>query len=306
MNKPSLARGYLIAFVATAIWSTTAIFIGYLNTRFQLPPLALAFWRDFIVASVLGMALVAFARPLLRLGRQNFILFIACGFTLGVMHGLWVTSVALNGAAIATVLAYSSPAFTALADWRWWGEWLGPLKIGAVLLSVVGCVLVSGACDPAAWQLNPLGIVVGLTPGVMFAAYNVLSKIAMERNVNPWTAMLYSFAFGAAFLLLVQRPDTFWLFRSLEGREAALGWGMMILLAIGPTLSGYGLYTISLTHLPITTANLISTLEPAMTATWAFIFLGERLTIPQLLGGGLILIGVLLLRLSDRAASVAG
>ena len=306
MNKPSLARGYLIAFVATVIWSTTAIFIGYLNVRFQLPPLALAFWRDFIVAGTLLVVLAVIARPLLHLGRQNLVLFVVYGFTLALFHGLWIVSVSLNGAAVATVLAYSAPAFTALADWRWWGERLGPFKIGAVLLSIVGCVLISGAYDLAVWQLNPLGIIVGLIPGAVFAMYNVWSKIAMERDVNPWTATLYSFAFGAAFLLLVQRPDTFWLFRSLEGREAALGWGMMILLAIGPTLSGYGLYMISLTHLPITTANLISTLEPAMTATWAFIFLGERLTPPQLLGGGLILIGVLLLRLSDRAAHVAG
>jgi DME family drug/metabolite transporter len=306
MNQSPLTRGYLIAFIATVIWSTTAIFIGYLNAHFQAPPLALAFWRDFIVASTLGAMLAAFARPLLHLGRQNLILFVVYGFTLALFHGLWIVSVALNGAAVATVLAYSAPAFTALADWRWWGERLGSLKSGAVLLSIAGCVLISGAYDLAAWQFNPIGIIVGLIPGVMFAAYNVLGKIAMERNVNPWTATLYSFALSAAFLLLVQRPDTFWMFHLLERREVALGWGMMLLLAIGPTLSGYGLYTISLRYLSITTANLISTLEPAMTATWAFIFLGERLTVLQLLGGGIIVLGVLLLRLSERVVSVAG
>jgi drug/metabolite transporter (DMT)-like permease len=40
-----------------------------------------------------------------------------------------------------------------------------------------------------------------------------------------------------------------------------------------------------------------------MTAGLAFVFLGERLTGPQLLGGSLILTGVVLLRLGDRAAS---
>jgi drug/metabolite transporter, DME family len=306
MNQSPLTRGYLIAFVATALWSTTAIFIGYLNVHLQAPPLALAFWRDVIVASALGVVLAAFARPLLHLGRQNVRLFVVYGFALALFHGLWIVSVSLNGAAVATVLAYSAPAFTALADWRWWGERLGPLKSGAVLLSIAGCTLISGAYDLAAWQLNPLGILVGLIPGVMFAAYNVFGKIAVERNVNPWTATLYSFGFSAAFLLLVQRPATFWMFHLLEGREVAQGWGMMLLLAIGPTLIGYGLYTVSLRHLSITTANLISTLEPAMTATWAFIFLGERLTTLQFWGGGLILIGVLLLRLSDRATGFTG
>ena len=37
-----------------------------------------------------------------------------------------------------------------------------------------------------------------------------------------------------------------------------------------------------------------------MTAVLAYCFLDERLTIPQFLGGGLTLIGVVLLRLSER------
>ncbi|MBE9507845.1 MAG: hypothetical protein IMY86_07320, partial [Chloroflexi bacterium] len=41
--EPSATRGYLIALIGTAIWSSTGIFIGYLTTRFHMPPLVLAF-----------------------------------------------------------------------------------------------------------------------------------------------------------------------------------------------------------------------------------------------------------------------
>jgi drug/metabolite transporter (DMT)-like permease len=305
--------GYFIALLATALWSTTAIFISNLTGHFGMPPLALAFWRDLLVAGTLFgvLAFTAKARPLLRLGRQNAGFFVLYGLVLAVLHALWAVSVALNGAAVATVLVYTSPAFTALAGWRWWGERLSALKIGAVVLSAGGCALVSGAYDPAAWQVNPVGIGVGLANGVVFAAYSLLGKASSRRGVNPWTATLYSFALGAAFLLPVQRLDgLWWLSRPLAAgpdgwREAALGWGIMVLLAVGPTLGGHGLYTVSLTHLPAATANLIATLEPAMTAGWAFAFLGERLTVPQLLGGCLILIGVVLLRLGDRAVDAA-
>ena len=77
------------------------------------------------------------------------------------------------------------------------------------------------------------------------------------------------------------------------------------MLAVGPTIGGYGLYTVSLTMLPAATANLIVTLEPAMTAVLAFLFLGERLAPLQLVGGGLILAGVVLLRASERTANAA-
>lgn len=312
LRRPSSTRGYAVAFVATAIWSTTAIFIGYLTTRFGMPPLVLAFWRDLIVASTLCGIIALVARRLLRLGRRHLPFFIVYGFVLSVFNALWTVSVALNGAAVATVLAYSSPAFTALVGWCWWGERLDAFKVIAVVLSIAGCALVSGAYDRAAWEVNPVGIVAGLVAGVAFAAYSLLGKASSRRGVNPWTATLYTFAFGAAFLSLVQRPDSlFWLSRPLATgpggwREAALGWGMLALLAVGPTLGGYGLYTVSLTYLPATTANLIATLEPALTATLAFVFLGERLTIPQFLGGSIILLGVVLLRVSDRAMGVAG
>ena len=308
-SQPSSTRGYAIAFVGTAIWSTTAIFIGYLTDRFLVPPLVLAFWRDLFVSGALCGAFALAARPLLRLGRKDLVFFLLYGLVLAVFNALWTTSITLNGAAVATVLVYSSPAFTALVGWRLWGERLDALKIGAVMLCIAGCVFVSGAYDRTAWQVNPLGIVIGLVPGLAFAAYSLLGRASSKRGVNPWTATLYTFAFAAAFLLLVQRPGTLlWLSRPLapgaEGwRDALVGWGVLLLLAVGPTIGGYGLYTVSLTMLPAATANLIVTLEPAMTAVLAFIVLGERLAPLQLVGGGLILGGVVLLRVSERAAN---
>ena len=310
-TRSSSTRGYLIAFVSTAIWSTTAIFIGYLTRRFHMPPLVLAFWRNLIVSGALFGVIGLTARPLLRPGRRNVLFLALYGFAVALFNALWMASVALNGAAVAVVLVHSSPAFTALAGWRWWGERLDALKIGAVVLSITGCAFVSGAYDPAAWQVNPAGIAAGLASGVVFAAYSLLGKASSKRGINPWTATLYGFTLGTAFLLPLQRADTLlWLSRPLAAgtggwSEAALGWGLLVLLAVGPTLGGYGLYTVSLTYLPASVANLILGLEPALTAIQAFLFLGERLTTPQLVGGCLALAGMMLLRFSERAASAA-
>jgi drug/metabolite transporter (DMT)-like permease len=306
VSESTPLRGYIIALVGTTIWSASAVFISYLTTRFGMPPLVLAFWRDFLVTCTLAGALALFARRLLQLGRQHLPFFILYGFLLAVFNSLWTVSVALNGAAVATVLIYISPAFTALIGWHWLDERLTAPKIAAIALSLVGCVFASGANDSSVWQGNAMGIIVGLGTGLAFTFYSLLGKASSGKGIDPWTATLYTFAFGSVFLLLLQRPQTlFWLSRPLtespDGlRETALGWGTIALLAIGPTLGGYGLYTVSLTHLPASTANLIITLEPAMTAVLAFLLLGERLTPTQLLGSAVILVGVFLLRLSDR------
>ena len=87
------------------------------------------------------------------------------------------------------------------------------------------------------------------------------------------------------------RPsDLFWL------GDAWSGWGVLILLAAGPTVAGFGLYNVSLSYLPSSVANIIVTLEPAFTAGLAYLFLGELLDEKQIVGSLLILSGVFFLR----------
>jgi drug/metabolite transporter (DMT)-like permease len=78
-----------------------------------------------------------------------------------------------------------------------------------------------------------------------------------------------------------------------------LGWGVLFLLAAGPTLLGFGTYNISLTYLPSSVVNLIVTLEPVFTTISAYFVFGEVLTLIQLIGGLMIVGGVVVIRVSE-------
>jgi drug/metabolite transporter (DMT)-like permease len=293
----------MICLAGTAVWSTTAIFIGYLSTTYRLPSLVLAFWRDLLVASALAVVFAVFRPVRLQVERRHLTFLVLYGLLLSIFNASWTASVSFNGAAVATVLAYSSPAFTAILGWRLFGERLGGWKILAVVLSLVGTALVSGAYNLQAWRINPLGVVTGLLSGLAFAGYSLMGKAASQRQINPWTTLLYTFGFAALFLLgynlvpgwLSGKPlgDLFWL------QQAWAGWAILFVLAVLPTIGGYGLYTVSLGYLPASVANLIATLEPAMTAVLAYLFLGEQMTPLQLAGGVVIISGVVLLRITD-------
>lgn len=300
------ARGYKTAFFSALILATTAIFIRYLTQTYNLPPLVLAFWRDAFTASFLFVALRLFSPQLLKVKRQHLIYLIIYGLIVALFNALWTLSVALNGAAISTVLVYSSGAFTALLGWWLLKESLGWIKLLAVVLSLSGCTLISGVWDSGAWQTNLVGILTGILSGLCYAIYTLLGRSASQRGLNPWTTLLYSFGFATVFLLLfnllpgnplpgaaVSPADFFWLGNSLTG------WSILLLLAIGPTLVGYGLYNVSLVYLPSSVVNLIATLEPVFTAVIAYLLLGERLSEVQLLGSGIILTGIAFLRIYD-------
>jgi drug/metabolite transporter (DMT)-like permease len=292
--------------VSAAILSTTAIFIRYLTQTYALPALVLALWRDIFVTLTLVIVLGLLRPALLRVNRKFLRYLVLYGLVLAIFNSLWTLSVALNGAAVSTVLAYCSAGFTALLGWWLLKERLDWAKLLAVAFSLAGCVLVSGALDPAAWRVNLVGIITGVLSGLLYAIYSLMGRSASQRGLNPWTTLVYTFGFAAIFLLAfnllgrgfipgaITRPaDFIWL------GSAWASWGILVLLALGPTLAGYGLYNVSLTYLPSSVANLIVSLEPALTAVIAYFLLGERLTWVQVGGSLLILGGVVFLRVYE-------
>jgi drug/metabolite transporter (DMT)-like permease len=305
ITSPSqLTRGTLICLTATIIWSTTAIFIRYLTVNYGMPPLVLAFWRDAFV--FLGMALIfAITTPQrFHLDRRHLPFIILYGLVLAVFNAIWTISVKLNGAAISTVLVFSSAIYTVFLGWRIFNEHISLVKISGSLVTLVGLILVSGAYDPAAWQLNAAGIIIGLISGITFSLYSLMGRACSYRLIDPWTTLFYIFGFASLFLFIFNlAPGWITGGTGISGLlwlgDAWVGWLILVLLSIGPTIGGYGLYAVSLTYLPASLANLIATFEPAMTALFAYLLLNERFSQLEVLGGVFILGSVIVLRLSE-------
>lgn len=301
-------RGYIIALISAGILSTTAIFIRYLTQTYELPALILAFWRDLMVTTTLLLVLGITRPHMLKINREHVPHLLVYGVILAIFNALWTLSVALNGAAISTVLVYSSAAFTVLLEWVLLKESANWVKLVAVAFSLIGCVLVSEALDISAWQANLMGILTGILSGLLYAIYSLMGRSTAKRNINSWTTILYIFGVASIILLGVNllpalslpgtasQPDDLWWLG-----DAAAGWIVLFLLAAGPTVVGFGLYNISLNYLPASVANLILTSEPVFTILLAYVLFGEQLSMIQIFGSLMIMVGVIFLRIySDR------
>jgi drug/metabolite transporter (DMT)-like permease len=307
MRDTTAGRGYLIALTGVVVWSWTGILISYLLRRHPIAPMTLAFWRDAATAGTLLVALAALRRSALRIARHDRAFLLVYGAALTIMNVTWTWSVAWNGAAVSTVLVYSSVGITGLAARFVFGERLDVVRVLAFAGAVAGCVLVSKATDVGGWNLNAPGVVAGVSSAVSFAWFSLMGKAASRRGIDPWTATLCTFGVAAAALLPIASF-------SMPGAGASAsffslgarwdGW-LLVLLLVVPTLGGYGLYTASLAYLPAGTANLIATLEPVLTTIWAYSLLGESLDGMQLVGGSLILVSVVSLQLEERLVRAA-
>ncbi len=294
------AKGYLAALTAITLWATTGILIRYLVADEAMPPMLLAWWRNLLISAGLGVGLAVFAPERLRFPAGHGGFLAGYGLVLALFNAVWIFSVQANGAAVATVLLYSSAGFTALLG-RWlFHESLGIPKMLAVVLSLGGCVLVSGAYTPAQWHLYAGGLALGLASGLMFAAYSLGGRAASRRGLDPWGTLFW--AFGVASVLLggfnAALESAIWV-----PHISLLGWGLLVVLALFPTLLGFVAYNAALAFLEASVVNLLATLEPVMTAAMAAVLLGEHLTGVQVGGSALILLGMVLVQLERPAAA---
>jgi drug/metabolite transporter (DMT)-like permease len=307
-RRTDLDRGYAIAVASAVVLSTTAVLIRHLTVDYRMPALVLAFWRNAFVVLFLGAALALLCPRRLRVGRAHLPYLAGYGAVLAVFNVLWTFSVARCGAAIATVLVYTSCASSALLGLWFLNERMSGAKLAAISLCLAGCALVSGAFG-AGWSGSLAGAAAGMLSGICYAAYSVMGRAASQRGLDPWTTVLYTFG-SAALVQLAglaaagvaglgaapQLSDLFWL------GGAVRGWAMLCLLSAGPTVIGFGLYNMSLEYLPASAVNLIVTLEPACTAAIAYLLLGERLSGAEIAGSLVILAGVVVLRVGDAVA----
>lgn len=303
-------RGYLVAILSALILAWTGIFIRYVTVNYQMPALILAFWRNLFVTVVLLPIPLLFRPKLLKVKPQDFRFLVQFALMLVLFNSFWTTSVAMTGAAVATVLVYSSSAFTAILDRLVNQEKISFQKAGAIGLCLAGCVLVSEVLDAEVWTVNALGIAAGLLSGFMYAVYTLFGRSAAKRGIHTWTTIFYTFFLAAiVFLILNLLPLGF-----LPGTaaipeemvwlgDAWQGWLALVMLAAGPTLLGYGTYNLALQDLPSSVVNLIVTSEPVFTTLIAYVLLGERMNLVQAIGSLLIIGGVILMRLKLESKS---
>ncbi|WP_447871531.1 DMT family transporter [Serratia fonticola] len=302
-------QGYVIAIISAMLLAFTAIIIRALTEYYHLPTFVLAFWRAALVALVLLPLLLLFKPQWAYLRREQVPFYAGYGLLLALFNSLWTLSVALNGASVATILTYCSVGFTVFLGWMMYNERLSLRELLVIVVSLGGCFLVSNGDSMGNSRFDLLGLMVGMLSGIGYTLYTLGGRIASERRYPVWNTILYVFGFSAVYqwlfnTLLMFFPlaafhgmagDLWFLSQGVQGIQWS-GWLLLLTLAAGPTLLGFGLYNISLKTLPLAVANLILSLELVFTAVIAYFLLGENMNQLQLLGSALVMGGVLMLK----------
>lgn len=301
-GESSRGLGLSLVVLATALWSTSGVFINLVVSGSGISPLGLAFWRDLCTLTCLFVFVALFRRDLLRVDRRDLPWLAAMGvISIGLFHVLWVTSVMVNGVAVSTVIQCNGPVFVTIAAWLIWREPLTRYKIASIVLASVGTVLIARLYGPQELQLTTNGLLIGLGLAVTYSGLSLFGK-KLAGRYSPWTVLLY--IFGFATLILLPFQVIFSVPIPWPVSPGVLGYFTALVLL--PTLSGFGIYNASLHYLQASVASIVATLEVPFAAIVSYIALGERLDGWQIVGAALVVSGVALLSLPQRKLQAAG
>ena len=237
---------------------------------------------------VLGAGLLLLVRRPLRLPRSSWGK-IAAMAVLGVLaynlfffHGL--KTVPSGTAALVTAL---TPVFTAVLARLVLGEAFGLRKALGLLLSLAGVFVVIrfGSDKPVDWPYLSSALLLACAP-LSWAFYTVIGRRmpAAADALDTTYALLFV---GGLPLVAFATPQ---LARTLVADPGALVAALY--LALPCTLFGYAAWIWALKRLPASEVSAFVFLNPPLATLWAWLFEGQPLRAPFVIGALVLLVGV--------------
>jgi DME family drug/metabolite transporter len=277
----AVRRGFLGISIAGLLWGTSGIVLQFVRESTDLGPLAISFYRMAIAALVLLMVKAGQIGALIAVIRAAPLRIAGIGAGVAAYQALYFVGVAWGGVAVATAVALGvAPVAIVIYEAVLLRSKPTGAALGGVTAAVTGLVLISGlGASPTGAAPRPLlGLVIAGLGGLSFAATTVLSR-RMIRTADPLLLTTASTTVAAVVLLPV----------ALAGGSFTLPAGlpvdgMLAYLGVIATALALSLFHLGLRTTPGGTAVVLTLVEPLAAALLAFAFLGERLSLTEILG----------------------
>lgn len=267
--KPDLPNSFLLMFM---------------RMLFVVPVMAL------LTPKLYPAALTEFQSLFARDRRDVLMQAFGCGVLMFVYIASLYIAIGSIPTGIAMTLFFTYPVFTALLSWQFFGDrptlfrWI---VMGIVLAGSVLTIPQSSATNST--NAIAIGILASVGSGIVYALYTVIAQKCFKK-LHPIPFTWISFA---STLLLSGVSLLFWQFP-----DAQLAWTPLWIGGIFSGLVsfiGHALNNLGIRAIGATAASIIGSSSPALTALVAWVTIRENLNAIQIVGIGIVTLGIALL-----------
>lgn len=273
--------------VACLLWSGSIIAckISYGS----IGPFTLGLMR-FSLAAVIMLAMLAVTRDHDRPRGRDMAICAATGIVGTTLYFAGENYGALLlPASTSSLIIGAFPAITLALESAWDRTRPDGLKAAGIALAFVGVAVLAYGESSSGGSDVVLGGLALLGGGLCWAVYNLMMRPLLGKysttSITAWQTLFGALGFVPLVLLTEGLPT------ATPAPEALLSLAYLVL---GCTVAGFILYNHSLKGLPASTAASFANLIPVFGLILSALILGETITVPQHLGGSLVVAGIFL------------
>ncbi len=292
----SVGLGSFYVMLAGCLWGTTGLFLDRLYSA-GLNTMQICVLRSAFTALLMLLLILIRDHKLLRVRLRHLWCFVGSGvFSILFFNYCYFNAIQESGMAVAATLLYTSPVFVMLLSLPLFGEKITSRKLLALVLTVGGCVLVSGIVAGTG-QFTSRGLLLGLGAGLGYGLYSIFTRFAIRRGYSSLTITIYTFAIATAGGLFLADLPT--LGEALNaGKWPLFGW--LTVYSLVTTVGPYMLYNTGLRHIENSKAAVLAAVEPICAALLGFFVLRQQPTPSEWAGIALVLIALMVLNRPDK------
>lgn len=255
---------------------------GVLGRYISMPPPITIWWRCIFAAIILGL-FCWYKKVDLTISTSKDLKTILLSSLFFGAH--WVTyfyALQLSNVAIGMLSLFTYPVITALLEPLFFKSKLNRKNVLLGIVVLVGIYFLT----PDLNLENDVtkGVIFGLISSVFYALRNILLK----KKIDQYHGSMLMF-YQMIVVTLVLWPAFFF----FEMDPIRNDWSAILLLAIVTTAIGHTLFVMSFKNFSISTASIMSSIQPLYAIILGFLFLNEIPAERTIIGGVLILMTVI-------------
>jgi len=244
----------------------------------------LALYRAILAAFLVGLFLAITKQKInfRALGKELPLLLIS-GMAMGINWILLFEAYKYTTVSVATLSYYFAPVIVTIVCPFLFKEKLGLKQIICFIMSTIGIVMITGIGGLKSGSRDIIGILFGLGAAVFYATVILLNKF-IKRVEGLHRTFLQ---FIAAVIILV--PYVAFTSGITLGAMNSTGWICLLVVGIVHTSITYCMYFTAIKDLPGQKSAILSYIDPLVAIVVSVAVLGESISLPQMIGGVLIL-----------------
>lgn len=276
MKKENAAKGLMA--IAMFIFGTLAPFVRNINVSSG----ELALYRA-VLAMVLVGGFLLITKQKLSIGniKKELLLLLLSGAAMGINWILLFEAYKYTTVSVATLSYYFAPVIVMVVCPLLFKEKLMGRQILCFVMATLGLVLITGTAGGGKQDL--LGIAFGLGAAVFYATVMLLNKFI--KGVTGLHRTFIQFLSAVVVLVPYVAVASGFTLKNLNNT----GWSALLIVGLVHTGITYCMYFSALKELPGQKVAILSYIDPLVAVLVSVIWLNEEMTVPQFIGGLLIL-----------------